>query len=277
MDWTESTFDTGEVRLHVVEGPASGPPVIFLHGATSSHQTWFGVAPRLAQRHQVILLDLRGHNLSTWGEGPDGYHLTRFTADISAFLLGRVRRPVVLVGHSLGGVVALLTAAHPAAGELVQSVIAEDPPLGIFRADGAASVDGPLQYFSALAALKTRAKTLDAVRAEVVKMMPDLPPEAVELATQAVFRLDPAFLHAATQWGMVNRGMDLSAQLEAIACPVLLMQADLSQGAALDNPEVELARRRLARLEVVNFPGASHGIHDVQPEQYLAAMEGFLA
>ena len=72
MNWTETTFDTGEVRLHVLEGPASGPPLVFLHGATGSHATWLRLAPHFAEYRRVFLLDLRGHNLSSRAGGPRG-------------------------------------------------------------------------------------------------------------------------------------------------------------------------------------------------------------
>jgi len=276
MTWTETTFDTGEVRLHVLEGPASGPPLVFLHGATSSHATWLRLAPRLAEHRRVFLLDLRGHNLSSRAEGPHGYHLTRLTADIVAFLRERAAAPAVLVGHSLGAVVALLAAADPVGAQHLQGVVAEDPPLSIFREDGEVDVQGPIQFFTMLAALKQRARNWEDVHAEVMKMMPDLPPEVDKIVANDIHRLDPAFLKFVIQWGLINAGMDLIPILGAIACPVLLMQADPANGAALSDRDAALARERVKQLEVVQFPGAGHGIHDEQPEKFLAAVEEFL-
>ena len=276
MNWTETTFDTGEVRLHVLEGPASGPPLVFLHGATSSHATWLRLAPHFAEYRQVFLLDLRGHNLSSRAGGPRAYHLSGFVADIAAFLRERAAEPAVLVGHSLGAVVALLTAADPVGALHLRGVVAEDPPLSIFREDGEADVPGPIQFFTLLDALKQRAQSWEDVHAEVMNMMPDLPPGVDEIVTNDIHRLDPAFLKFVIQWGLINAGMDLVQILDAIACPVLLMQADPANGAALSDRDAALAREWVKRLDLLPFPGAGHGIHDEQPDKFLAALEGFL-
>ncbi len=276
MNWTESTFDTGEVRLHVYEGPASGPPVVFLHGATGSSPTWFEVAAPLTQRFHVYLVDLRGHNLSTWGEGPHPYHFSRFVADTSAFLRLRVARPVRLAGHSLGAIISMLTAADPAAAPFVQSVVAEDPPLSIFRPDGEAVVTGAMQYFNGIATMKAAAHSRDELRAAIQKNNPQVPTEWLDPLTDEMFRLDPAFLPFVTQWGIIHTGMDFPAALAAITCPLLLMQADPAKGAALADEDAALVQRLVPQTRLVLFPGASHGIHSEQPTQYLAALEGFL-
>ena len=79
-----------------------------------------------------------------------------------------------------------------------------------------------------------------------------------------------------TQWGAMNAGTDLSAALGSITCPVLLLQADHAVFAALQDEDVALVRSLVKQVQVVQFPGASHGIHDDQPEQVLAAIEDFL-
>ncbi len=85
----------------------SGPPVVLLHGiAVSNLSLWyFGAAPALAERHRVLLYDLRGHGLS---ETPaSGYSSTVLADDLEAMLDQLCPEPVDLVGFSFGGVVAL--------------------------------------------------------------------------------------------------------------------------------------------------------------------------
>lgn len=98
------------VRLHVQRLGARSSPVtaVFLHGLVMDNlSSWyFTVANPAAQRADVILYDLRGHGKS---ERPaSGYGVSDMVADLDALLEELdVRRPVVLVGNSFGGLLAL--------------------------------------------------------------------------------------------------------------------------------------------------------------------------
>jgi pimeloyl-ACP methyl ester carboxylesterase len=87
---------------------AAGPPVVMLHGLlVGSMTTWyFGAAPRLAERHRVLLYDLRGHGRS---ERPrTGYGLTAMVADLDGLAdQFAPDEPLSLVGHSWGALIAL--------------------------------------------------------------------------------------------------------------------------------------------------------------------------
>jgi pimeloyl-ACP methyl ester carboxylesterase len=101
------------VRLHVqrLGSPSSPVTAVFLHGLVMDNlSSWyFTVANPAAQHADVILYDLRGHGKS---ERPaDGYSLADMVADLDALLDElAVTRPVVLVGNSFGGLLALVFA-----------------------------------------------------------------------------------------------------------------------------------------------------------------------
>jgi pimeloyl-ACP methyl ester carboxylesterase len=102
------------VRLHTVRQGA-GSPIVFIHGLGTSSATWATCMARLADRHLVIAVDLLGHGASPVPDHPDEYTRDRALADIDD-LLGELDEPPVLVGHSLGGYLALAHAAtRPAA------------------------------------------------------------------------------------------------------------------------------------------------------------------
>jgi pimeloyl-ACP methyl ester carboxylesterase len=115
----------GGVRVRVVES-GSGPTLLCLHGLFLDNSTWNGVRARLSDRYRVVTADLPGFGAS---EKP---HPSRFLYTVEAFAevvadlyagleLGRA----TLVGHCLGGSIAITVAArHP---ELVSELVLLDP------------------------------------------------------------------------------------------------------------------------------------------------------
>lgn len=103
------------VLLHWVEfGQTSKrsprkPPVVLLHGLNDSHLTWRKIAPELGRNRRVLVLDLPGHGHS---DRPDaGYELAWYAQIVAGWLetLGlQPREQVDIVGHSLGGGIALM-------------------------------------------------------------------------------------------------------------------------------------------------------------------------
>ena len=103
MTPTHSIVRVGDVDLHWAE-LGSGPPLVLLHGLCDSHRTWFPVAPALARKRRVLMLDLAGHGESS---RPDASYTLDWHANIvGAWLEALGLSQVDLVGHSFGGGVA---------------------------------------------------------------------------------------------------------------------------------------------------------------------------
>jgi pimeloyl-ACP methyl ester carboxylesterase len=96
-------------RLHTVRR-GDGPPIVFIHGMGTSAATWDRCTDLLADRFCVIAVDLLGHGSSPVPDDPAEYTRDRALVDIDEVLTD-TGRAAVLVGHSLGGYLALAHAA----------------------------------------------------------------------------------------------------------------------------------------------------------------------
>lgn len=102
-------------------GGAGEPPLVVLHGLLGSSRNWLTTGGDLASRYHVFALDLRNHGKSPHGEPMDYATMTR---DVLAWLDGQGLSKVTLMGHSMGGKVAMLLACrHP---ERVERLVVVD-------------------------------------------------------------------------------------------------------------------------------------------------------
>jgi non-heme chloroperoxidase len=102
---------TGVTLEYVEQGRADGTPVLLLHGVTDSWRSFETMLPHLPASIRAFAITQRGHGGSS---RPDSYHYGELAADVAAFMDGRGIPSAVVVGHSMGGQVALrLAADHP--------------------------------------------------------------------------------------------------------------------------------------------------------------------
>jgi len=98
------------VNLHYVEA-GKGPPLLFLHGLGGSWKDWSANLPAFAATYRVIAVDFPGFGGSDQPEMK--YSVEWFTEVVEKFIQEQKLDPVNLVGHSMGGLVALNLAARP--------------------------------------------------------------------------------------------------------------------------------------------------------------------
>lgn len=99
------------LKLHLREGGIGPVTCIFIHGTAEGSYAWDDFANDIAPFFRVLLIDLRGHGASDWH--PDGrYHIDDYVADAEIILNSLSLEKCVLVGHSLGGSIAMRIAAR---------------------------------------------------------------------------------------------------------------------------------------------------------------------
>jgi len=91
---------------HVQEFGSSGPVVLLLHGTGASTHSWRQVAPLLAERFDVIAIDLPGHGLSEL-PSRDLMSIYGMGLAIKSLLKTLNKRPEMVVGHSAGAAIAI--------------------------------------------------------------------------------------------------------------------------------------------------------------------------
>jgi len=110
------------LRLHYRDWGGDGPPLVLLHGLSSSKRIWDMTAPLLVDRFRVVALDQRSHGRSD--QPDDGYGFDDVTADLAAFIETLGIDSPAIVGHSWGANVALTyAAANP---DAVRSIVLVD-------------------------------------------------------------------------------------------------------------------------------------------------------
>ncbi|MFG2356801.1 alpha/beta fold hydrolase [Streptomyces sp. NPDC048521] len=127
MGWTERAVVRDGVRLVCRDWGGCGPPVPLLHGLAGHVGEWDALARDLRRHHRVVAVDQRGHGASE--RRPRDVSRAAYVADVAAVVRDLGLRRAALVGQSLGGHTALLTAAaHP--GLVSALVLVEAGPGG---------------------------------------------------------------------------------------------------------------------------------------------------
>src|SRR6185295_2680836 len=97
------------VPVHYIDFGGSGAPMVLVHGLGGSAINWLGVGPSLARRYRVLAPDLAG-----FGETPPVTGATGLAAQqnlLDRFLKSITAGPAIVVGNSMGGLVAMMEAA----------------------------------------------------------------------------------------------------------------------------------------------------------------------
>lgn len=137
--WQDRYFQsTDGLRLHYRDYPsASGlAPVLCLPGLTRNCRDFETIAPRIQRSRRVLGADLRGRGLSQHDPNWSNYHPGTYVADVAGLLADAGVERVIVLGTSLGGIIAMIMAAtmpQVLAGVILNDVGPEIAPEGLKR------------------------------------------------------------------------------------------------------------------------------------------------
>ena len=93
------------VQIHYESRGSGAPALVFIHGWNCDRTYWSAQLPVFATTHQVVAIDLAGHGDS--GINREDWSMANFGADVAAVADALQLKDIILVGHSMGGPVAL--------------------------------------------------------------------------------------------------------------------------------------------------------------------------
>lgn len=279
----EQTLRLSGRTLNCAVGPKTGPPLVLLHGVMRCWRDFDPLLPTLIERWHVFAPDHRGHGKS--GRGAASYRVADFAADAVALIDEHVPGPAVLVGHSLGAMVAAVAAVERP--DLVRALILEDPP-GSTLADGMRQSRFHLQFTNTERLLAT-ARDAESLTRDLANMEVQRPSDGsvvrfgelrdertLRFSAECLMQLDPAVLSTLTA-GRWLEGLDWFGLLQKIECPVLLLRADPACGGMLNEDEAARIPRLIPCCARVDLPGIGHSIHSSQPDKMLTLITNFFA
>ncbi len=246
-------------------------PLVLLHGLTGFRDDFRERLPALAGLGRTLLYDLRGHGDSANTGDAASYSFEQLVADLAALLEARDIARCDLLGHSMGGMVALRFAlAYPArVGSLVLMDTAARPPDGMLRAPfaaaGAIARSDGMRTLAAL--LRARAGNESTRPAAERRLEAEWGEAFWERRLRRLTAMDPeAFAALALE---VVDHPSLLAHLGAITCPttVLVGAEDTSFLAAADELAAGIPGARL-----ITIPDAAHSPQIENPTAWLAAV-----
>jgi len=269
------TLDIDGLRLHYLDwGNPGAPPIVCVHGYTSSAQAFNALARRLRDRHHVVAPDVRGHGESGWA--PSGaYQYEDQVGDLAALVdkLGLAR--FTLVGTSMGGIVAMAYAgAHP--DRLVRLVINDigpDVEVGSqritqmvgSRPDEFATLDDAMAYRRQMSPIVAGRSPEDQreLALGVLRQRPD---------GRWIWKMDPEYIRQRVRVGAPERPA-LWPALSRVTCPTLVVWG--SDSDVLSESQARRMVEALPKGELVTVPGVGHAPTLVEPA-VVAALERFL-
>lgn len=267
----EGFMEVQGAKIHYITwGSSSKPPLVLVHGNAASAEWWRFIAPLLADDHYVIAPDLAGMG--------DSEHTGQYEREIYAEQVMAVadalspRQKPVIIGHSLGGFVAIMAAcAH---GERLGGLIVLDSPPHDAGRDGIATpfvrANPVPRIYPDRESAMARFKLMPAQDVNCGFYLRHIAGHAVKPEGGGWrWKFDPAALAQPRRAGFVQDLLDMP-------CPTALMWGALSS--RFDPAERERCQTSFAgTLPMVEIPNARHHIMLDEPLALVAALRAQLA
>lgn len=254
-------LSTGVELEYMEQGDASGIPVVLLHGYTDSRHSFEIVLPYLPETIHAFALTQRGHGNSS--KPKSNYHPRDFAADVAAFIKETKTGKAVIVGHSMGGVVAQQFALdYP---ELTKAIVIissdaafkDNPGLPEFRQE-VLKLSDPVDYAFAESFQKgTIARPVDS---NYLKLY-------INETTKVPARV----------WKEVINGImsvDYRKELHRLNQPALILWGD--KDAICLKADQDILVNEITNAKLMVYEGTGHALHWEEPQRFASDLVNFI-
>ena len=250
------------MKLHYRE-MGEGQPMVILHGLFGFSDNWQTHAKKLAEYYRVILVDLRNHGHSEWTED---FSYSLMAEDVKELCEDLGLNKIILLGHSMGGKVAMYFAQYYE--EFLEKLIVVDIGVKAY----------PMHHQHILAGLHALDLENRKARSEAEAVLKKhIDSDGVrQFLLKNLYWKEKGQLAFRMNLPVLEREMPeiLSALPEKeVMTPTLFIRGELSNY-ILDEDISEL-EDRFPDSYVVTISGAGHWVHAEEPERFLESVLGF--
>ena len=264
VNWTTGFIQSGTVKMHY-QRAGHGIPVIFAHGFSDHGSCWKAIAEPLTAEYDVVLIDARGHGLSS---NPGAQYTPSDQAgDVRALISQLHLAHPFVIGHSMGAGMALAAAAtFPAA---LRGVILEDPPLREWvepKPEPAGTIPPHQVWMNSI-----KAMTTDQLIRRCITENPTWRAEEILNWVESKEQFNPD--RAPDEPSRMTPWKEYMAH---VGVPALLVVGDTTRGALVTGETAALARSLNPLLEIGFVRNVGHCIRRDAPDAFAAMVFDFL-
>ncbi len=253
------------IKLHY-ETLGEGEPLIILHGLFGSHRNWRAIAKQLASQFKVYCVDLRNHGDSDHAESMNYKDMSE---DIRHFLTANQLEEISILGHSMGGKVAMTFALSHA--ELVKQIVVLDIAPVRYENEYVHLIDAMLKLD--MNVINSRNQANDLLRTDIVD------------DTIRMFLLQNLLVKEDKYYWRINLQAIKSGIADISDFPVFEDEIHYKRRALflggeestyIQNQHQQMIQRYFPDSNIVQIPSAGHWLHADQPERVLQEITRFL-
>ena len=240
-----------------------GQPMMILHGLFGFSDNWQTHAKKLAEYYRVILVDLRNHGHSDWS---DEFSYDLMAEDVHKLCVDLGIRKMILLGHSMGGKVAMLFAQRHE--ELLEKLIVVD--IGV--------KEYPMHHQHIIAGLRALDLENMKARSEAETILKEhIDSDGVrQFLLKNLYWKEKGQLAYRMNLDVLERELpQILSPLpeEEVFVPTLFIRGELSN--YILDEDIEELEDRFPDSYIVTIPDAGHWVHAEAPDQFLEAVLGF--
>jgi N-formylmaleamate deformylase len=258
-NWLTAVCEVNGINIHYMRTGGAKPPVVLLHGLTGNGACWTSLARALEDEFDVVMPDGRGHGNSS--TPPNGYRYEDYASDVVGLIRGLGLVAPVLLGHSMGGMMAVLVASQISVA--IRAVVLADPTFLTPERQREVYESNVLDQHRRLLHLDR-----EEVLAQARNRHTHRSPEIVELVAEARMKTRIGAFDVLTP-----PNPDYHHLVSAIDVPSLLVIADKGVVSLATARELQNLN---PRLRVEQIQDAGHGLQYDQPERFERVVRSFL-